>query len=1111
MFKKNIALAILCLTISLNGIAFGQGFNSITTSDGINLTAVGNSGKVYRSANSGAGWSSTIFGAANMSSATSFGSDVWIASTLGNVYKTQSNLSPIVSYNTGSANNLNSVTFVNSTTGYACGDLGTIVKSTNGGVNWFNSNSGVASVKLNSINFSTAGIGRVVGNTGNIYVTTNGGTTWIAEVSGTVRNLLKIKYFNDSAVAVGEYGTLLLNNGASWSSISTRTKSDIRSIAGANMNDVHVCGGGGFIRNNKSGSSAFMNFEQNPMQANLVDILYYGGNKGWAVSSLNSVIIYTTDAGTTWSMPAGATLTRTWVSKLSVGGGIGNNLCEHPVDRNVLFVVYGSTVYRSSNKGDNWATISTVTGGGSAHSFYVSPLDTNIFMCAITGSPDRIMRSTNYGVTWTNVLNGNFSNYGQPLEMDQNNPSNYYFAPDGGGFYRSTDNGATFTEISGNYPFLSPCDIIVKWDNSNEILVGDGITGSGQAKIYKSTNNGVNWTLKYTVASSETPSLCNSVFDNALIYSTEWGGSGFYKTTNSGENWSLAGATGGSGWGSDVCHEDPTMVLKGTYGSPHYLSTNSGTSFNSSSCGGGAGAGIIVPDRSYLIAMQTSGLFKMTIVYTDAPVLISIDVQALSLGNTGVQYFPSATINPAGTVKNNNGSANATFTVTRKITPGNYVSIKNIVNLGASATTTVTFDAWTFNSGTTYTVKDSVYIFNDANNANDVLSGTITPYVGQNVTRLDEAFTGSYPPPSWTFSFSGTNYWKYNSTASGYGAGTGSTYYNFWTAGNTTGSQSLVTPTFSSSIAGDSLGYDFAYSPYSGSIDSLIIEYSVNGGSSYSTLVRLRGQTSDTIGVGNSFVTVAASGSQFTPTAAQWRSKKWLLPVGTNKIKLRAVSAFGNDLFLDNIKINSGSVYTQVNLTVAPEGYYNGVNLNTSDTITVYLRNIISPYGIVDSAITIINAGTITASAVFTTANTGTYYFQINHRNSMETWSRSGGELLTRGVLLSYDFTNAQNKTYGNNSILSGTKYFMYGGDVNKDGLIDASDMNDIDNAASTGVTGYVVTDLNGDETVDASDLSIADNNIIAGISVNNPTLSPTDTEILKAIAKQRNADYKIK
>jgi len=71
--------------------------------------------------------------------------------------------------------------------------------------------------------------------------------------------------------------------------------------------------------------------------------------------------------------------------------------------------------------------------------------------------------------------------------------------------------------------------------------------------------------------------------------------------------------------------------------------------------------------------------------------------------------------------------------------------------------------------------------------------------------------------------------------------------------------------------------------------------------------------------------------------------------------------------------------------------------------------------------------------------------------------------------------------------------------------------MNDIDNAASTGVTGYVVTDLNGDETVDASDLSIADNNIIAGISVNNPTLSPTDTEILKAIAKQRNADYKIK
>ncbi|MBL8006587.1 MAG: T9SS type A sorting domain-containing protein, partial [Ignavibacteria bacterium] len=243
-------------------------------------------------------------------------------------------------------------------------------------------------------------------------------------------------------------------------------------------------------------------------------------------------------------------------------------------------------------------------------------LDTNVWLCAITGSPDRVTRSTNYGSTWTTIVSQNFSNYGQPLEMDQNNPSTYYFAPDGGGFYRSTDNGASFTEISNNYPFRSPCDIIVMYDSSNVVFVGDGVTGSGQAKIFKSTNGGYNWSDMYTVTSSETPSLCNSAFDQSVAYSTEWSGSGFYKTTNYGNNWFLAGTTGTSGWGSDMCHEDPTVVLKGTYGSPAYLTTNSGISFVSATLGGGCGAGIMVPERGYLIAMQCSGLFKMNISYS---------------------------------------------------------------------------------------------------------------------------------------------------------------------------------------------------------------------------------------------------------------------------------------------------------------------------------------------------------------------------------------------------------------------------------------------------------------------------------------------------------------
>jgi len=53
----------------------------------------------------------------------------------------------------------------------------------------------------------------------------------------------------------------------------------------------------------------------------------------------------------------------------------------------------------------------------------------------------------------------------------------------------------------------------------------------------------------------------------------------------------------------------------------------------------------------------------------------------------------------------------------------------------------------------------------------------------------------------------------------------------------------------------------------------------------------------------------------------------------------------------------------------------------------------------------------------------------------------------------------------------------IYSGDVNQDGVVDASDNGLINNAAANFVSGYVNTDLNGDNFVDATDLGIADNN----------------------------------
>lgn len=595
------------------GNVFSQGFNSIHTPDGVYIIAAGNAGKIYRSTNAGSTWASYTVSADNLRSVFSLGNDVWIGGSNGNVYKTAKNNSPVTAINTGSSVTLNSVCFVNTTTGFVCGDAGSLYKTVNGGLNWSVSNSGITTENLNAVSFKDENNGVAVSKGGKIFITTNGGSNWTVTAGITANDLLDVKYFTDGIIAVGNNGTILTKETAgSWNTVITRTESDIRGITGSSLNNARVCGGGGFIRNNLNSRSNFFNFEINPMMANLVDIFYYDANTGFAVSSLNNAIIKTTNGGQSWDLPSGTAVSYNWVQKTPSGSGIGNNLCMHPKDKNSAFVVYGNKVYVSRDRSETWTQISTISIGTRAHSFYVSPNDTNIWLAAMESSPDCIARSTNYGLTWSNIIAYDFSTYGQPLEMDQNNPSTFYFAPSnssGTGVFKSTNNGANFSLISAynNSAINQPCDLIVMWDSSNVMYMGDD-----GADIFKSTNSGLTWNQVKPGSSSEVPSMCNSVFDKSICYATTWGSSQVFKTSNHGDTWNITSNNSGSGWGSDLCREDPTLVLTGNYGSQAYLTTNGGANFFNVNTGlSGAGAGIMVPERGYMLNMQTGSLYKL--------------------------------------------------------------------------------------------------------------------------------------------------------------------------------------------------------------------------------------------------------------------------------------------------------------------------------------------------------------------------------------------------------------------------------------------------------------------------------------------------------------------
>ncbi|MBK9403899.1 MAG: hypothetical protein IPN57_05120 [Ignavibacteria bacterium] len=160
--------------------------------------------------------------------------------------------------------------------------------------------------------------------------------------------------------------------------------------------------------------------------------------------------------------------------------------------------------------------------------------------------------------------------------------------------------------------------------------------------------------------------------------------------------------------------------------------------------------------------------------------------------------------------------------------------------------------------------------------------------------------------------------------------------------------------------------------------------------------------------------------------------------------------------------------------------------MSRRDTVKIYLHQTTSPYNIIDSSKSVIDSLTFRGIFKFYNTAPGTYYLAIKHFNSIETWSKSGGVPMTLSDTTFYDFTTSNSQAYGNNLKLKGGKYCIYGGNVNGDAIVDASDLSDVDNDSNAGLSGmYLRSDVNGDGFVDASDITIVDNN--KSVVINRP------------------------
>ncbi len=190
--------------------------------------------------------------------------------------------------------------------------------------------------------------------------------------------------------------------------------------------------------------------------------------------------------------------------------------------------------------------------------------------------------------------------------------------------------------------------------------------------------------------------------------------------------------------------------------------------------------------------------------------------------------------------------------------------------------------------------------------------------------------------------------------------------------------------------------------------------------------------------------------------------------------------------YVDDIKIFYYTINSVelTNFKSLIEGFYDGVS-SIEDTVSVELRNVSSPHSLIDQTKIVLDENGQGNGRFYNAVNGTPYYIVLKHRNAVETWSAQPQTFSSNS--LSYDFTTGQDKAYGNNLKLVGTKWCIYGGDVNQDGFVETADVNLVFSDNVNGATGYILTDLNGDNFVEIEDLNIVFINNFLGVQKQTP------------------------
>ncbi|MCL6494339.1 MAG: T9SS type A sorting domain-containing protein [Ignavibacterium sp.] len=403
--------------------------------------------------------------------------------------------------------------FVNKDTGWACGNLGALIKTTNGGSSWTVSQTNTTTLILKVRSYN----GQVViasGFNGLILRSTDGGENFTQVISGVTGDLWGLQMLNDTlGWACGTANSLIktTDGGQTWQRVFTPGyTSDYWWIDFLNESYGFIAANGKVLRTIDGGQNweIIQAGDSYPLfSIDVIDSLHIAA-AGYGGTGYPAKNIYSSNAGSTW-------VNGGWVTTHEIN-------CIKYINPDTGYIVMSEIgIYKTTNRGQEWVLLNSIPFSNIGEYELQFFKQDNIGYNA--GAAIKLYKADGNLDQWNRlIINDNFFDVFFTTET-----TGFVLS---GALYKTTDGGMNWNRVA-NGP------------GGYDILFTDTLTGyivNNNSSIYKTTDGGETWYLTNTggqVGNVRKIFFINPTTGWAVTIWSPVSNGKILKTTDRGENW----------------------------------------------------------------------------------------------------------------------------------------------------------------------------------------------------------------------------------------------------------------------------------------------------------------------------------------------------------------------------------------------------------------------------------------------------------------------------------------------------------------------------------------------------------------------------------------------